>query len=81
MIGVWPGYPGENRGERAWILNMYTEPRARRRGIAKRLMEVMIEWCRARGFSAVSLHASEAGRPVYEAMGFVQTNEMRIKLR
>ncbi len=80
VIADWPGYPGENHAERAWILNMYTEPRARRCGVAKRLLEVMIEWCRTRGFSAVSLHASSAGRPLYETVGFQQTNEMTLKL-
>ncbi len=80
VIADWPGYPGENHAERAWILNMYTEPGARRCGVAKRLLEVMIEWCRTKGFSAVSLHASSAGRPLYEKVGFQQTNEMMLKL-
>jgi GNAT superfamily N-acetyltransferase len=59
---------------------MYTEPGARRRGVAKRLLEVMINWCRIKGFSGVSLHASSAGRPLYETVGFQQTNEMILKL-
>ena len=80
VIADWPGYPGENHAERAWILNMYTEPGARRRGVAKRLLEAMIEWCRTKGFRAVSLHASSAGRPLYETMGIQQTNEMMLKL-
>src|SRR5258707_9040490 len=80
VIADWPGYPGENHAARAWILNMYTEPGARRCGVAKRLLEVMIEWCRTKGFSAVSLHASTAGRPLYETAGFQQTNEMMLKL-
>jgi GNAT superfamily N-acetyltransferase len=81
VLACWPGYPGENLAERAWILNMYTEPEARRKGVAKQLLEVMIEWCRQKGFGAVSLHASAAGRPLYEATGFQPTNEMAVKLR
>ena len=46
VVSAWPGYPSENHAQRVWILNMYTEPHARRRGVAKRLMDVMIEWCR-----------------------------------
>jgi GNAT superfamily N-acetyltransferase len=80
VVAAWPGYPGENRAARAWILNMYTEPGARRRGVAKRLLEAMIEWCRTEGFGAVSLHASPAGRALYETVGFQQTNEMMLKL-
>src|SRR6266568_1097402 len=81
VLADWPGYPAENHAARAWILNMYTEPGARRRGVAKRLMEAMIEWCRINGFRAVSLHASSAGRPLYETMGFQPTNEMTLKLQ
>ena len=49
---------------------MYTEPEHRRRGLARRLMAEMIAWCRAAGLGSVSLHASDAGRPLYEALGF-----------
>ena len=81
VISPWPGYPGENHAKRIWILNMYTEPEARRHGIAKRLVQAMIDWCRKEGFSAVSLHASDAGRPLYASLGFQPTNEMTLHLR
>ena len=81
VIAAWPGYPGENRLERAWILNMYTEPDARGRGVAKQLMGIMVAWCRARGFGMVSLHASPAGRPLYESIGFHASNEMSLELK
>lgn len=80
VIADWPGHPGEKHARRAWILNMYTEPGLRRRGIARRLMKLMIAWCRAEGFTSVSLHASKDGRPIYEALGFRPTNEMRLSL-
>jgi GNAT superfamily N-acetyltransferase len=80
VIADWPGYPGESLAKRAWILNMYTEPEARRRGIAKEILEVIIDWCRAAGFRSVSLHASPAGRPLYQCAGVQQTNEMRLTL-
>jgi GNAT superfamily N-acetyltransferase len=81
VIAPWPGFPGEKRAERAWILNMYTNHEVRRQGVAKRLLEMMIDWCRKQGYSTVSLHASAAGRPLYESMGFQPTNEMRMNLR
>jgi len=80
VVAAWPGYPGENQGKRVWILNMYTEPSARRCGVAKRLIRAMIEWCRSEGYGSVSLHASDAGRPLYENMRFQATNEMTLKL-
>lgn len=81
VVADWPGYPGENHAKRAWILNMYTEPEARRCGVARRLIQAMVEWCRGEGYRSVSLHASAAGRPLYEGMGFQPTNEMSLKLR
>jgi len=80
VIADWPGHPGETLARRAWILNMYTEPDARRSGVAKQILNTMIDWCRSEGFSTVSLHASPAGRPLYEAAGFQPTNEMRLTL-
>ena len=80
VIADWPGYPSENLAKRAWILNMYTEPEARRLGVAKKLLKVIIDWCRGAGFRSVSLHASPAGRPLYKSVGFAPTNEMRLTL-
>jgi GNAT superfamily N-acetyltransferase len=81
VISSWPGYPGENHAKRVWILNMYTEPEARRQRIAKRLVQTIVDWCRKEGFSSVSLHASDAGRPLYASLGFQTTNEMRLGLK
>ena len=78
VVSAWPGNPGSTLAKRAMILNMYVEREYRRRGIARALMQQAINWCKAEEFSAVGLHASEEGRPLYEAMGFVATNEMRL---
>jgi GNAT superfamily N-acetyltransferase len=76
----WPPHmigPGARRGN---ILNVYTEPAFRRQGIARRLMAVALEWCRANGIRAVILHASDDGLKLYQELGFKPTNEMRILL-
>jgi GNAT superfamily N-acetyltransferase len=64
-------------GEQALILNVYCEPEHRRRGLARALMEAMLEWCKRERIAKVVLHASQDGRPLYESLGFIQTNEMR----
>ena len=64
-------------GEQALILNVYCEPEHRRRGLARALMEAMLEWCKGERIAKVVLHASQDGRRLYESLGFVQTNEMR----
>jgi GNAT superfamily N-acetyltransferase len=81
VILPWLPSPVDARPRRAIILNVYTEPAYRRQGIARALMQTAIVWCRAEGFQSVALHASEQGRPLYESLGFVPTNEMRLALR
>ncbi len=73
--------PRQPQPLRPFIVNVYTEPPYRRRGLARRLLQEMVAWCRAQGYGAVSLHAAEEGRPLYESLGFLPTNEMRLKLR
>ena len=68
------------RPERPWIVNMFTEPEHRRQGLARRLLEEMVAWCRRESYSLVSLHASDEGRFVYTTMGFRPSNEMRLAL-
>ncbi|MGH9521662.1 MAG: GNAT family N-acetyltransferase [Terriglobales bacterium] len=74
----WPATASEARDSRPMILNMFTESEYRRRGLARRIMQAMLDWCRQEGYKSVSLHASEYGRPLYESMGFQPTNEMRL---
>lgn len=80
VLADWPGSPWDNQSRRAWILNMYVEKEFRRRGIARELMRLMLEWCRKQGLALVHLHASKEGRPLYESLGFKPTNEMRLTL-
>ena len=80
-ITEWPGSADDSTSRRAWIQNVYTEPEFRRQGLARRLMDTAVEWCRGAGFANVFLHASVFGRPLYEEMGFEQTNEMRLRLK
>lgn len=63
-----------------YILDVLVERDHRRRGLARQLMDAILEWARSEGHEIVELHASDEGRPLYEALGFVQTNEMRLLL-
>jgi GNAT superfamily N-acetyltransferase len=76
----WP--PGLYSSEpwRGNILNVYTEPGHRRRGLARSLVTAALDWCRTKGIHVVILHASNEGRTLYEALGFQPTNEMRVFL-
>lgn len=52
------------------ILNMYTVPFARRKGISAMILEqLLVEACR-RGISKVALHTSKDGEKLYRKFGF-----------
>jgi len=68
-------------GDEGYLLNVYVAPEHRRRGLARRLTETMVAWCRERGLARVTLHASDDGRALYESLGFrAPGNEMRLVL-
>jgi GNAT superfamily N-acetyltransferase len=69
--------PGVSHGREAIVLNVYTDPAWRGRGIAEALMRRVIAWAGEAGVHTLVLHASEAGRPLYERLGFASTTEMR----
>ena len=69
---------GVAEGRHAIILNVFTDPPWRHQGVAVLLLERIIQWARAERLDRLVLHASEAGRPLYERLGFICTNEMRL---
>jgi GNAT superfamily N-acetyltransferase len=73
--------PGDPRPERAWVVNVFTEPAHRRQGLARLLMAAILAWSREAGLRNLYLHASAEGRGLYESLGFAPTNEMRLSLR
>jgi ribosomal protein S18 acetylase RimI-like enzyme len=65
-------------GPEAIVLNVYVEPAWRLRGVAEALMRAVLDALTERGIGHVVLHASDDGRRLYERLGFVPTNEMRL---
>ncbi|HEY7941922.1 MAG TPA: GNAT family N-acetyltransferase [Candidatus Limnocylindrales bacterium] len=80
IVTPWLARPREGDPRRAVIVNVYTEPGWRGRGLARRIMEAILAWLREQGLQSVDLHASDAGRHLYETLGFEPTNEMRLRL-
>ncbi len=73
----WPPHPIDPAREaRGYLLNFWVEPSHRRRGLAKELVKLAVAESRRRGFRVTTLHASDAGRPVYESLGFRGSKEM-----
>nr|WP_207646265.1 GNAT family N-acetyltransferase [Ruminococcus albus] len=60
-------------GRKAYIMNMYTDPRYRRQGIAYKTLSLLVEDAKSKGVDFISLEATDMGRPLYEKFGFVGT--------
>ena len=69
-------------GNKAYIMNMYTSPSYRRKGIAYKTLDLLVLSAKERGISSISLEATEMGRPLYEKYGFIKMNdEMELPIR
>lgn len=62
-------------GKRAHVMNVYVDKNYRRRGIARKMMELLIEEAKDRGVTEISLDATKKGRLLYEVMGFEVSKE------
>lgn len=57
-------------GEKAYIMNVYTDPAYRRQGIAYEILRLLVADAQERGVQFISLEATAMGRPLYEKFGF-----------
>ena len=74
---VMPTYHNPS-GKKAYIMNMFTKPKFRRKGIAHKTLNLLIEEAESRGIQHISLEATEMGRPLYEQYGFVNIQDEMI---
>jgi GNAT superfamily N-acetyltransferase len=74
-------YGGVESGKLGYLLNFYTIPQARRRGIATRLLNELIKEARLLGLKYLHLHASKDGESIYRKAGFVEPHMPELALR
>lgn len=75
---VMPTYHNPS-GKKAYIMNMYTKPEYRRKGIAYRTLDLLVEASKKRGITHTTLEATQMGRALYEKYGFVaMQDEMQL---
>lgn len=64
-----------------FIGDVYTEPEQRGLRVSTELNKIALAWLREKGVSMVRLLATDAGRPIYENLGFVPTDEMVLEFK
>lgn len=62
-------------GRVAYVMNMYTLPEYRRRGIGSILLGRLMDRARGLGITAFELLATREGAPVYEKLGYHKHSE------
>jgi len=69
------------RAREGYVLNVWVDPGARRRGLATALVTAAVAEARRRGHARVRLHSTAAGRDVYARLGFKgRADEMELVL-
>lgn len=71
---VMPTYHNPT-GKKAYIMNMYTKPEYRRKGIAYKTLDLLVAESKRNGISEILLEATDMGKPLYEKYGFVKMND------
>lgn len=72
-----PPHPRSRRPGEGFVYNVYTVPGWRGRGIARRLMEAVIDAARMLRLRRVLLRTSHDGRELYDSLGFVDPGYYR----
>ncbi|MFY0744494.1 GNAT family N-acetyltransferase [Solibacillus silvestris] len=73
FISFPPSY-SNSTGIRGYILNMYTTPESRGRGLAKQLVERIFKEAQGRNVHHIFLISSPMGKPLYKKLGFKEND-------
>ncbi len=80
-----PASPLFITGKTGTLMNVYTLPEFRRRGIGEKLVNMAIEDGKAWDLSYIELRATECGYPLYKKLNFIEDKSiymsMKLKLK
>lgn len=84
LIVEKPMSPSFITGKTGIVLNVYTKPEYRKKGYAKKLMNMMLEDAKVENVSIIELKATEDGYSLYRSVGFedvvAKYHNMRISI-
>ena len=69
-ISEKPSNPSFINGRTGTVMNVYTRPQFRRRGIARELMKLLLAESKRNNLDFVELKATDSGYSLYKALGF-----------
>ncbi|WP_416674807.1 GNAT family N-acetyltransferase [Egbenema bharatensis] len=78
--GLYPNILQPSYRQYGYIWGVYVEPAYRRQGIATQLTATAIDYLKSIHCTRAILNASPLGQPVYERLGFKESNVMQLEL-
>ncbi len=72
--------PGSDADGEGRVQSVFVVPHARRRGIARALMDEIVSHARSVPLIRLVLHPSDEARPLYTELGFTGLDEMGLRL-
>ncbi|MEI2577690.1 GNAT family N-acetyltransferase [Scytonema sp. PRP1] len=78
--GLYPNVFIPEYRKYGYIWCVYVKPSYRKQGIAKQLTSATVNYLKALGCTRAVLNASPLGKPVYESLGFSNSNAMQLDL-
>jgi GNAT superfamily N-acetyltransferase len=79
-IMEWVPHALDQSTQRGNILNVYCDPEYETQGVTRRLLIQVLDYCRDNGIRTLIVNPGDAIRPLYEALGFRPTGEMKIQV-
>lgn len=65
-------------GKRAHLMNVYTNSKYSRQGIALHMIDMLIKEAIVKGVTEISLDTTEQGKPLYKKYNFVESGECMV---
>ena len=81
LIVEKPANPSFITGKTGTLLSVYTKPEFRRKGIANKLLNMVIEDAKSMDLSFIDLHATKDGYPLYLKNGFVEEKSEYVPMK
>lgn len=66
-------------GKRAHLMNVHVEKKFHRKGIVRKMIDLLVDEAKERGVTEISLDATDDGRKLYEAMDWRTNTEAMAK--
>ena len=81
LLVTKPPSPRFPHGQTGTLFNVYTVPEHRRRGLARHVMEHLLDAARDLNLDVVELNATDDGYPLYRSLGFEDDSSTHVAMR